>query len=140
SMGRSMTFTGRTYIWDDVRKVAWEHPVLGVGYSGYWTGYRDFPVAGIVNEGHNGYLDTFVETGMIGLVMLFVVLVSYVRRASQERNYDYDWSCFRIVFLLMLVVHNFTETSLLRSSTHLWAQFIFMYIIYPDSSARRLET
>jgi len=76
---------------------------------------------------------------MIGLVMLFIVLVSYVRRANQERNYDYDWSCFRIVFLLMLVVHNFTETSLLRSSTHLWAQFIFMYIIYPDASARRLE-
>ena len=130
SLGRNVTFTGRTYIWDVVRKEAWENAILGVGYSAYWSRNREFPVVGMVNEGHNGYLDTFVETGVIGLIMLFIVLVSYIRRVSQERSYNFDWACFRIVFLFMLVVHNFTETTFLRSSEHLWALFILMYMIF----------
>jgi O-antigen ligase len=133
SMGRDTTFTGRTDIWDGVRSVAWENPIQGVGYGAFWSKHHEFPNVGDVNEGHNGYLDTFVETGLIGLVLLLFVIVSYVRKANREKRDDDDWASFRIVFLLMVVVHNFTETSFLRCSEHFWALFILMYMTFPGS-------
>lgn len=134
SMGRDMTFTGRTDIWNGVRSAAWENPIQGVGYGAYWSKYHEFPNVGSVNEGHNGYLDTFVETGLIGLALLLFVIVSYVRRVIRGKRDDDDWASFRIVFLLMLVMHNFTETSFLRCSEHFWALFILMYVVFPENT------
>jgi exopolysaccharide production protein ExoQ len=134
TMGRDGTFTGRTDIWDGVRKVAFDNALVGVGYNGYWYKPHEFPnVPGAVNEGHNGYLDVFVETGFVGLGLLVIVLASYVFRAKRTNAFDYDWACFRVGFMLMMILHNFTETSLLRSSAHFWALFIFMYVVYPEA-------
>jgi exopolysaccharide production protein ExoQ len=131
SLGRDATFTGRVDIWNGVRQVAWQSPIFGVGYAGYWSKHHEFPNVGIVNEGHNGYLDTFVETGAMGLVLLLFTFISYAKRASREKSFDFDWASFRIVFLLMLLLHNFTESSLLRASTHLWVLYIYMYVMFP---------
>jgi len=41
-------------------------------------------------------------------------------------------------FLLLLVVHNFTESSLLRSSAHLWVLFILMCVVFTQTTAHRI--
>jgi O-antigen ligase len=139
SMGRDATFTGRVDIWAGVRKAASQSPIIGAGYAGYWSKPHEFPNVGIVNEGHNGYLDVYVETGVVGVGLLLVAIASYARKACQERSYDYDWACFRIVFLLMLELHNFTESSLMRSSAHLWVLFIFMFVVFPGPVRRAVN-
>lgn len=131
AIGRDTTFTGRTYIWAGLRSIASDNLILGVGYSGFWAHHHIFPIVGDVNEGHNGYLDVLVETGIFGIVLLLIIIVSYARRANYEKAYDYPWACLKIVILFMLLIHNFTETSLLRSSAHLWVVFIYMYIVSP---------
>ena len=57
----------------------------------------------------------------------------------RERYYSYDLACFRIVFLLIMVLHNFTETSFLTASGHLWALFVFMYLIVAPPGAPEIE-
>jgi exopolysaccharide production protein ExoQ len=126
--GRDATFTGRTEVWEELRSHAWRHSILGAGYHGFWGQRRpDSPHVSQINEGHNGYLDVFLATGFVGLALFCVLIASYVRKAKTERARNFDWAVFKLVFLLMVVIHNFTETSFLRSSTHLWVLFIFLF-------------
>ena len=128
-LGRDATFTGRTEIWAELRSDAWRQPILGTGYHGFWGArHPDSQFASKFNEGHNGYLDVFLSTGFVGLALLFLLLAFYVRNASAEKTLHFDWAVLKLVFLLMAVVHNFTETSFLRSSTHLWVLLIFLYV------------
>jgi exopolysaccharide production protein ExoQ len=138
ALGRDHTFTGRTYIWDDVRSTAWDNPIFGVGYGSYWQDHRVFPVVGKVNEGHNGYLDAFVETGILGTVLILMIIASYLSKTNREKAYDYNWACLRLVFLLLVLVHNFTETSFLRPTTHLWVLFTFMCFVSPRRGKLRV--
>jgi exopolysaccharide production protein ExoQ len=137
-VGRDRTLTGRTYIWDEVRRAGWESPIFGVGYGGYWEGHRVFPVVGIVNEGHNGYLDVFVETGVVGILLILVLIAAFARDANREKTRHYDWACLRIVLLLLVVAHNFTETSLLRPTTHLWVLFTYVCTALPQARFRKV--
>jgi len=135
TLGRDATFTGRTEIWNEIRPVAWASPILGQGYDSFWCSkHPDSLVLSNINEGHNGYLDVFLGTGLIGLAIFFWLIVSFARKVRHEEYRDYSWSCLRLVFLLLIVIHNFTESSFYRSSTHLWALFIYLYIIVPTRS------
>jgi exopolysaccharide production protein ExoQ len=126
--GRDSTFTGRTGIWEELRTHAWQNPILGMGYHGFWgQRHPDSPLLSLINEGHNGYLDVFLATGFVGLALLFLVIASYVWKASRECTGHFDWAVFKLVFLLMVIIHNFTESSFLRSSAHLWVLFIFLF-------------
>jgi exopolysaccharide production protein ExoQ len=142
TLGRDATFTGRSYIWDVVRQVGWQHAIQGVGYSGYWVRHREFPVVGIVNEGHNGYLDVFVETGLTGVGLLLAMTAAFARQLNRDKHADYPWACLGLVYLFMAVIHNFTETSFLRSSAHIWVLLIYMYVVLmgsrPDQAVRQV--
>ena len=59
----------------------WESPLGGQCNCAYWCKHHEFPNVGIVNEGHNGYLDTFVETGLVGDAMI-LLLVLFMRGAQ----------------------------------------------------------
>jgi exopolysaccharide production protein ExoQ len=133
----STTGTTTSSIWEEVRSVAWQQPILGTGYSSFWSqAHADSPNLFNLNEGHNGYLDVFLETGAIGLGLVLLLLASFIKRVKWAKRYDFDWATLGIVFLLMLVLHNFTESSLLRSSAHLWALFIFIYVMLQAGRAR----
>jgi hypothetical protein len=57
--------------WDDFR----DHPLAGSGsgtYEQFWNRHR--PIAHIVKDAHNLYLETLAELGVVGFVLLLVVL------------------------------------------------------------------
>jgi exopolysaccharide production protein ExoQ len=126
SLGRDLTFTGRTEIWKLLVPIAARHPVLGLGYGSFWI-HPQLPWPGL-NEGHNGYLDVALELGGVGLALLLAFFISFYRRARQALSPSFDWAAFNICFLLMAVIHNFTESSFVRSTTHLWTFMIFLSV------------
>lgn len=129
--GRDMTFTGRTDLWDDMLKIASQNPILGVGYGSFWIGdmannlwekYTWRP-----EQGHNGYVDVYVELGLVGLVILSVVIVNAYRDILKGFNTDFEFCRLRVIFLTMILVHNITESSFLRGTHNLW--FIFLLVV-----------
>jgi exopolysaccharide production protein ExoQ len=81
------TFTGRTSIWAFALDMIERRPLLGWGYQSYWLVGPDAPsvleapgwVAEMPNA-HNGYLDTILETGLLGLAVLTTFIIATRRR------------------------------------------------------------
>ena len=126
---RNPSFTGRTDIWNAVLDVASRKPLFGVGYGGYW-GLQDeeiFSTVG-VREAHSGYLDVYLEVGIVGVILLLAFLMAHFRRALRELNHAYDWGLFGICVLMMTLAHNFTESNFLRTSSYFWNVTVFLTI------------
>jgi exopolysaccharide production protein ExoQ len=129
SLGRDLTFTGRTDIWALLIPIAKQHIILGLGYGSFWIN-SPLPWPGL-NEGHNGYLDVTLELGLVGLAILLAFLASYYRKARLALTKDFDMAAFNICFLLLAVIHNCTETSFARSTTHLWVVLVIVALVSP---------
>jgi O-antigen ligase len=80
-VGRDSTLHGRTDIWEAVLSTN-TNPLIGTGYESFWLGPRLDYVgqrAGYVNEAHNGYIEFYLDFGIVGLLLLGGLLLSTYR-------------------------------------------------------------
>ena len=132
--GRDSTLTGRTdLIWSPLISIAMKHPVLGVGYGGFWMHpiVIDPVKLMTVNEAHNGYIDVFIELGTVGLILLAVVIVAFFRKATEVFKNDIEWGSFLLAILLMSLLHNITESSFLKSTLLVWNILVILMVAHP---------
>ena len=137
AFSRNASFTGRTDIWKMVLDVASRNPILGVGYGGFW-GLKDEMIHSTVGvrEAHSGYLDVYLEVGLVGVVLLMAFLFTFYRKALRELNYARDWALFGISFFLMNLFQNYTESSFLRTSSFYWNIMVFLAIAFSTPNLR----
>jgi exopolysaccharide production protein ExoQ len=121
--GRNSSFTDRVPLWQELLSRGRHHAILGAGFGGFWlgslTGLWDKFVWHPTN-GHNGYLDTFLDLGIIGLIVLFFFLVrTYIKTKNGIEDH---WGIVRLqlAFIVMILLHNVTETSLTMPTNYLW--------------------
>ena len=74
AIGKDMTFTGRTDLWDKLIYFGFkQNPFLGSGYGAFFGGSKTSwlleYVWGSAASAHCGYLQLFLETGIIGLLL-----------------------------------------------------------------------
>ena len=128
SVGRDETLTGRTQIWEDVLAMK-TNPLIGTGYQSFWLGERAeyfwnkywwHP-----NQAHNGYLEAYINIGMIGLCLLFIIIISDLINIFAKMNSkdNYDFQVLRITFLVIFLMVNITEASLVGL---FWLTFLFI--------------
>jgi exopolysaccharide production protein ExoQ len=74
-LGRESNLTGRAEIWAAVQRRIEEKPFLGYGYGAFWGGEKYDAIGYIWREvdfkaraAHNGWLDAWLEMGMVGLM------------------------------------------------------------------------
>lgn len=84
-----------------------------------------------INQAHNGYLDVFMELGIVGVILLCLCILSYFVKARMSFDIDRDWASLQIAFLAMVIVHNWTETSFLRSTILMWNLFVLFWLVGP---------
>jgi O-antigen ligase len=131
TFGRNITLTDRTNIWGGMYDAARGSFFGGVGFGGFWIGreaniHWNSTMSWVLGQGHSGYVDTFLQTGSIGLVLMVGLIISTFRRLLQQEAKDFDYFAFRLTLLLTITFNNITETSFLRGDHHLW--FIFMVV------------
>ncbi|HSU55541.1 MAG TPA: O-antigen ligase family protein, partial [Candidatus Dormibacteraeota bacterium] len=83
AMGRNPTLTGRTDIWKLVLRQNTD-PILGSGFYTFWDSSKGQAVMDAfmkINEAHNGYLEMYVDGGIVGDILLCMLLVAGGRRA-----------------------------------------------------------
>jgi O-antigen ligase len=130
SAGRDFTLTGRTDLWYDLLKIASHHRLVGVGYGSFWIGGVSHSLWDthywLPTQAHNGYLDVYVELGLLGLAILVAVLFSGIRAVTEALDTYFEDSQLRITLVIVLLLHNITESSFLKADHHLW--FLFLLI------------
>jgi len=114
SLGRSRDLTTRVPMWELLLSLN-TNPLIGVGFESFWSGerlgivWRQFP--GII-QAHNGYVDLYLNLGVIGLLLLLVGIGAGVAGAIRELESDYAGSLLRIAFVVTVLLNNWTEASI----------------------------
>ena len=141
--GRESTLTGRTELWNDVLDIANRHPFLGVGYGSFWIGGKSNDLwkkyIWMPSSAHNGYLDVYVELGVVGLLLLLRVIIISFRNIAKNFELDFEYGRIRLTLFLMVLLHNITESSLLRGASNLWFIFLLVSVTVPGISAKAEE-
>jgi O-antigen ligase len=127
-LGRNQTFTGRTVIWAKLVPFFEQSPILGYGFGGFWNSATQ-EVAYGVKEAHNGYLALCLELGGVGLLLTAVFLAAAVRKAQRALVHDPDWGILSLGLLLMLVVHNISESSINSLQRHLTGTLLLVSVV-----------
>lgn len=132
TLGRNMTFTGRTDLWADLLKMN-INPIIGTGYQSFWLGphaeymwnkYYFHP-----NQAHNGFLETYLNGGLAGVLLLMAMLISTGSKLKKEllRGNSISPLCFS--FFVVVLVSNWTEATFNRQ-TLVWIILIIATLTY----------
>ncbi|WP_417347056.1 O-antigen ligase family protein [Ferrimonas sp.] len=126
-------FTGRDYIWAFLLEQIDKRWLLGHGYGSFWGIGLSSPniVHGrgfltLLNQGHNGYLDLLAKLGVIGLSVYLLVIVQFARQSGAIKEQHPGLFILCWILLLLTLLHNITESSLLRGSHSLWVIQLLM--------------
>jgi exopolysaccharide production protein ExoQ len=130
AIGRDETLTGRTEIWKELVPIAMQNAILGDGYGSFWTSTTRNLYA---TDAHNGYLDTLLQIGFVGLFFLAMFLISCCRKAYKQLTQDFDWGALWVCFIFMAVFHNISESSIDSFSNHLMAILLFLAMSLPSN-------
>jgi len=127
-LGRDMTFTGRTYIWENLLNER-INPVFGTGFHSFWLPAGLMERYGYINQAHNGYLETYLNGGLIGASLLVAMIVSVGAKAKKAIIQN---SAFGMLFLSIIAVgliYNITEAMFNRLSL-IWFVFLLASLEY----------
>lgn len=142
--GKGTDLTGRTDIWQLVWLEINKHYLIGLGYGAFWLGpdsLSQFVIDAlhwIPLQSHNGYLDILNEQGLIGLVLAILTLVTQLWLLVMLSRLDRQQAAFWSAMLAVVVITNFTESSLFRGFVFQNVFFIFS-LIAVSCSTRRLK-
>jgi O-antigen ligase len=124
AVGRDPTLTDRTKIWKLLLTMD-TNPMLGTGYESFWLGSRLLTVWSQfrgLNEAHNGYLEVYLNLGMVGLLMLGAFLiVTYSRVGKLLKRFE-SFGSLSLAFWTVLIFYSITEVGF-RSGL-MWFAFL----------------
>jgi O-antigen ligase len=127
------SLTGRTVIWDFANYEIARRPLLGWGYQSFWLAGPDAPsivdAPGWVKtmpDGHNGYVDTKLELGYVGLVFLLVFIIVTLHGVGRvaDRAPARAWLVLSVA--LYVILYNFLESLWMRGFEFLWVVFLIL--------------
>ena len=131
-LGRDPTLTGRTGIWN-VLLAMQTNPFIGVGYQSFWLGDRLAAVwtslsTGFLNEAHNGYLEVYLNLGLVGLALLCLFMIASYRTVCRQINASSRLASFSLALWVVTVFYNGTEAAL--GASLLW--YMLLLCALPD--------
>jgi O-antigen ligase len=132
SLGRDSSLTDRIPLWEDIISLG-TNPVVGSGYNSFFLGDRvktlweKWPWR--PNSTHNGYLDTYVNLGWVGLLLLLALLISTFMKLKRELIADYEFGRFGMGWLVVVLLYNYAESAFV--GLHLiWFIFLLVAVDY----------
>jgi len=118
-VGRDVTFTGRTNLWADILRQP-INPLIGTGYQSFWLGERAERLwelyAFLPNQAHNGYLDTYINSGLIGVVLLLIMFVKSGKKLKHEALLGNSLGMLLFSYFCIALLYNWTEAMFNRMS------------------------
>jgi exopolysaccharide production protein ExoQ len=125
------TFTGRTMIWDFAQDEIERRPLLGWGYQSFWLvpNSPKFEAPGWVKmmpNAHNGYYDTMLEMGYVGLALLVVFITATLHAIGRVADRDPARARLVLSLALFIILYNYLESLWMRGFEFLWVVFLIL--------------
>ena len=129
-IGKERTLTGRTEIWSGLITSIQQKPWLGFGYGVYWLDplgssyYVRLNLEWGIPSAHNGWLDTWLSVGALGVVafglfFIFTVILAFDRlRKGGTETY---WV---ILSTVMFFAFSMSESTILQQNDLSWVMFV----------------
>jgi exopolysaccharide production protein ExoQ len=127
------TFTGRTIIWDFAHLEIARRPLIGWGYQSFWLVGPDAPsileapgwVKNMPNA-HNGYLDTILEMGYVGFLLLLAFIATTLHGIGRMADRDFVRAWLVLSLALHIIITNGLESLWMRGFEMLWIVFLIV--------------
>lgn len=133
TLGRGSGLSGRTVLWEALLGLG-TNPILGTGFESFWLGERLQQLEGIFffipNEAHNGYLEVYLNLGLIGVFLVIGMFVATFWKIRLELFRNFEWGRYRLGFLAAVVLYNWTEAAF-RTFNPIWFVFYLIAMDYP---------
>jgi exopolysaccharide production protein ExoQ len=133
TLGRGSGLSGRTLLWEALLGLH-TNPILGTGFESFWLGKRPEQLEGIFwfipNEAHNGYLETYLTLGLIGVFLLLGLFVATFRKIRLELFRNFGWGRYRLGLLAAIILYNWTEAAF-KTLNPIWFVFFLIALDYP---------
>lgn len=133
SLGRDTSLTTRTDMWPIILRFQ-DQPLLGAGFNTFWSGRRTVEIGqalggNFVIQAHNGYLDAYLNGGLVGVGLLLMLLVVSYRRIRMLLVLGGPDARIRFTMFFVAIVYNFTEATFYKL-TLLWFVTVFAITEY----------
>jgi exopolysaccharide production protein ExoQ len=132
ALGRNSNLTGRaSEIWPLLIPMA-PNPLVGAGFETFWLGPRlqkvwdAFPNL-YITEAHNGYIELYLQLGVIGIILILLILVHGYRRSVAAFRIDPNSSSLMLALVLTSAIYSYTEAGF-RMLDFAWS-FLLLAII-----------
>lgn len=133
SIGKEPTISGRTLLWPLLLDQIWKRPWLGYGYGTFWEGGWEGQPSdiwrGLIGgfeppHAHNGFLELWVDIGLIGLAIFTVSFATVLWRSLVwlQKNKSVE-GIVPIILLTQIILLNLTESYLMRSDIY-WLLYV----------------
>lgn len=126
------TLTGRTLIWNFVNYEISRHPAFGWGFQSFWLVGPQAPsvvdAPGWIKDmpyTHNGYLDTELQTGYVGLIILFTFLFATLHAIGRVREHSPRRAWLMLSIALYIMLTNLLEAVWFEPDP-LWVLFVLV--------------
>ncbi len=112
--GHGATIEGRGRLWQTLLETN-SDPILGTGFESYWLGQRVENIWTLPEfvwrptQAHNGYLETYLNLGAVGVCMLLGLILVAFRKSRNDLLNDFEWGRFTMSLLIAILAHNWTE-------------------------------
>jgi exopolysaccharide production protein ExoQ len=140
--------TGRGLLWVTVLSRTREDLLIGIGPGAFWAGGAyagseisqtaisyEQPWIASLNAADGGYIDIIGALGFIGLGLLLFVIIQSYQFSFREKSIHIKRLSFSLITFFLL--HNVTETNVLRFTDSLWFIFVFItfYLVFRQTKA-----
>jgi exopolysaccharide production protein ExoQ len=138
-VGRDPTLTDRTDLWKILLSMN-TNPLVGTGYESFWLGPRLLYVwqhafVG-ANEAHNGYLEIYLNLGLIGGFLLGGFLISGYRKICKRLAPGSNLASLNLAVWAIMLFYNMTEAGF--KGGLLWLMLLLGAVIVPESADERV--
>jgi O-antigen ligase len=115
----AQTYTLRRNIWQATWALIKDHPVAGVGFSGYWIAiprYHNAAGDTTPQQAHNDYLELMASGGAIGVAIALWFVATFVAVArsaiNQSNRLQRAVTAGAIVGMVTVLIHSFVDFGL----------------------------
>jgi exopolysaccharide production protein ExoQ len=140
ALGRNTNLTGRASdIWPALFRLA-PNGLVGVGFESFWLGPRlhkvweVLPPGEHIDEAHNGYLELYLQLGVIGVVLMISILINGYRRSVAAFRADPGAGSLMLAYVLTATLYSYAEAGF-RMLDYAWS-FLILAIIAANHLSR----
>ena len=129
-IGKEPTLTGRTDIWTGLITSIKQRPLLGYGYGVYWLDplgssyYVRLQLQWGIPSAHNGWLDTWLSIGAVGVGCVALYFLATVILAIDRLRKGGTETYWVILSTVMFFAFSMSESTILQQNDLSWVMFV----------------